>query len=601
MHASLRILLRSVYLVWTTGPGYTILLFGTIPVQGVAPIVRLWVAKLIIDELVAGIGSQAVDMQLLMWYVAVEFFLMALSGVVQPLGHTAQSALAQLLRVRMSIAVMEVATRLEFAVLEDPAFHDRLQRVQRDSLYRPLNLLLQVTHGLVGIIGLVSVTVLLTQVHIVAPVVVLLAGLPFFWVQSRSAGMLFDTSVETSPEARRMTYLSFLIGNLQAAKEIRVFGLRDYLLGRYRQVALHVRNRYIRIAWFQGVGGSLATLMATSGYIGAYVYLIRQVAAGVLTLGDLAVYTGAFLQGQLQLSQIAVGLGAIKENRVFLRDMFEFLDRADELNRQPVETPQPQRVLDGKTALSATIVFSDVSFSYPQSESDALRRVSLEISPGQVVAIVGENGAGKTTLIKLLCGLYRPAQGHVAVGGVDTEEIDFQTRRATVSVLFQDFMGYFLTLRENIAFGDLRALHDDAKLDAAAARAGLTEMIAKLPIGYETQIGKMYEGGIEFSGGEWQRLALARAYLRDAPILILDEPTASLDPHAERQVFEEVRDRAAGRTIIIISHRYSTVRLAEHIFVMHEGEIVEQGSHEELVAADGRYASFYAVQAAAYQ
>lgn len=601
MREALSILVRTAHLVWSTSPGYTLFLVVTMVVQGITPIAQLWVTKLIIDELVTGIGAQSADLPLLMWYVAIQFALMALGGGVQPLGQAAQTALGQMLRLRMTVAVMEVATRLEYAVLEDSTFHDKLQRVQRDSSFRPLNLLMQLSFGLSGAVGLISVVVVLLQVHVLAPVVVLVVGLPYFWVQSMTARMAFDTSVEMSPEARRMSYLSSLVTMLRAAKEIRVFGLRDYLLDRYRRVALHVRNRYVRNGWVQGIGSSLAVLVATGGFIGAYVYLIRQVAAGLLTIGDLTVYTGAFLQGQGQLSSVAMGFGSIKENGLFLRDVFEFFDRAEELTRRAAATPPAQPVSGGGPLQSPAIAFTDVSFRYPRGERDALRGVSLQIASGRVVAIVGENGAGKTTLIKLLCGLYQPTQGRVALGEKRIQEIDLEVRRATVSVLFQDFVSYFLTLRENIGFGDLRALRDDRKLDAAAARAGLTDMIANLPQGYETQIGKMFEGGHEFSGGEWQRMALARAYLRDAPILILDEPTASLDPKAERQVFEEVRERAAGRTIIIISHRFSTVRLAEHIYVMHEGEIVEQGSHEELVAAKGRYASFYAVQAAAYQ
>ncbi len=600
MRDALHILIRSVLLVWNTSPAYTLLLLGTTLAQGVAPVARLWVAKLIIDELVTGISTQAFDLPLLMWYVAIEFVLMAVQSGTLPLSQVAQAVIGQLVQLRMSLAFMEVATRLEFAVLEEPGFHDKLQRVQQESTYRPLNLLQQVNLGIMGLVGLIVVAIILVRLHVVMFLVVLLVGLPLFWVQSFAAQMAFDTSVETSPEGRRMRYISFLVATLQAAKEIRVFGLRDYLMGRYRQVALYVRSRYIRNEWIQGIGSSLATLLATVGFVGAYVYLIRQVVAGMLTIGDLTVYTGAFIQGQAQLSSVAIGLGAIKENGLFLRDMFEFLDRAEELT-QPSAAATPGCTLDGDFALAGAIAFNDVSFRYPRSEREALRRVSLQIAPGQVVAIVGENGAGKTTLIKLLCGLYRPNQGRVAIGGVDTEEINPESRRATVSVLFQDFVAYDLTVRENIGFGDLRALNDDAKLDSAAARAGLTELLANLPKRYETQMGKTFEDGHELSGGEWQRLALARTYLRDTPILILDEPTASLDPRAERQVFEEVRERAAGRTIIIISHRYSTVRLAEHIYVMHEGEIVEHGSHEELVANAGRYASFYAVQAAAYQ
>ena len=325
-------------------------------------------------------------------------------------------------------------------------FTTRWQRVQEESIYRPLDLLQQVTHGIVGLFGLIAVSIVLVRLHVVMFVVVLLVGLPLFGVQSLVARLAFDTSVETSPEGRRMRYISFLVATLQAAKEIRVFGLRDYLMGRYRQMALYVRNRYIRNAWFEGIGSSLAVLLGAGGFIGAYIYLIRQVVAGTLTIGDLTVYGGAFLQGQGQLTQIAIGVGAIQENGLFLRDMFEFFDRADELARRPAAIPSRQQVLDGKPLASEAITFHDVSFRYPRGGRDALRDVSLEIAPGQVVAIVGENGAGKTTLIKLLCGLYRPAHGRITIGGVDSEEIDPEARRAMVSVLFQDFVAYDLTV-----------------------------------------------------------------------------------------------------------------------------------------------------------
>jgi ATP-binding cassette, subfamily B, bacterial len=425
--------------------------------------------------------------------------------------------------------------------------------------------------------------------------------LPYFYVQSRTALVAFNNAMTQSQDARRLFYVSTLTGSLDAAKETRVFGLGDYLLRAYEALASKVQHNSMRLARYQGIGGAAAGVLAMVGYFGAYVYLIGEVLAGRLTIGDLTVYGGAFVQSQFQLQYIAAGLGGIVENHLFLKDLFELLDLG---RTQPPPTlppvPLTMRSLNGRAHTSA-IVFDSVRFRYPGHETDVLRGVSLAIPRGQVAALVGENGAGKTTLIKLLCGLYHPAEGRITLDGADIQSLDPSVLHAELGVLFQDFVHYHLSARENVGFGDVAHVEDLGRIREAARRAGVDSVLDRLPRGYDTQLGKVFEAGHELSGGEWQRLALARAYMRDAPILVLDEPTASLDPRAEQRIFEEVRRLLSGRTATLISHRFSTVRLADHIFVLDNGLIAEHGTHDELVAMGGRYAELYELQAASYR
>ncbi|HEY0582590.1 MAG TPA: ABC transporter ATP-binding protein, partial [Chloroflexota bacterium] len=480
------------------------------------------------------------------------------------------------------------------------AFHDRLQRAQQDASYRPLNLVVQLSYGLMGLVGLLGTLTLLATVDILAPIALLVLGLPYLYVQARSGQAAYISVLWQSPRARRIGYLGAMTAALDVAKEVRLFGLADYLLRAYRLLGQQILQEMLRVLRFQSIGSALTATLAMAGYFGAYLYFIAQVLARRLTLGDLTVYTGAFLQGGMQAQAISQGIGAVLENGLFLRDLFEFLDLAKQTDAPAhlVDPPAP----NGRTAEPAAgIVFESVSFRYPGATDDALGDFSLHIPRGTVVALVGENGAGKTTLIKLLCRLYDPTAGRILLDGTDIRDIEPADLRANFGVLFQDFVHYFLTARENVGFGDTRHIDDLARVRAVSQRAGVDQTIAALPEGYETMLGKMFEDGYDLSGGEWQRLAMARAYMRDAPILILDEPTANLDPRAEQKIFDEVRRLLIGRTAIVISHRFSTVRLASHIYVLHEGRLVEHGTHDTLMAAGGRYAELYDIQAAAYR
>ena len=593
---------RAAGLIWSTHAGYTVCLLVAGVLQGLAPIARLWIAKLIIDGLVAAVAEPGQSNLLdLFPLVILEFVLVTLGAVAQAGAQAIQVALAARLRARLGQAVMRVATRLDFGVLEDPTFHDRVQRAQIDAAYRPINMVMQVSLVLSGVLGFAGTLGILARLSPLASAAVVVCGLPYFYVQSRTAQMAFDAAMTQSPDARRMLYLSMLTGTLEAAKETRVFNLSKYLLDTYARLAERVQRESVRVARFQGIGGASAAVMAMLGYFGAYLYLIARVLAGELSIGDLTVYAGAFVQSQFQLQYVAIGLAGMLENHLFLRDLFELLD-LDSATTERLQAPValPTLSTNGHRATTG-IVFDSVSFRYPGDGPEVLKNVSLTIPRGKVVALVGENGAGKSTLIKLLCGLYRPLSGCIRLDGRDIQVLEPEELRAQLAIVFQDFVHYHLTARENVGFGDIEALEDTSRIRGAAQRASIDSTIAALPQSYETQLGKAFEGGYELSGGEWQRLALARAYMRDAPILILDEPTASLDPRAERRVFEEVRNLLAGRTAIIISHRFSTVRLADHIYVLNEGVVAEHGSHQELVSRGGQYAELYELQAAAYR
>jgi ATP-binding cassette, subfamily B, bacterial len=595
MASSLRLFGRTLGLIWAANPFYAVGLALATIATGLVPVVRLWVAKLIIDRLVAGVASGQTEMGPLVTLVVLELLLTTVGTVLGTISESASAALGHVLRVRIGESIMRVAMRLEFSALEDPSFHDRLRRAQVETSYRPINLIIQLRYATSGLVGLLGTLGLLAAVNPLAPLTLVALGVPYVYVQVRGGQLAYNTILHQSPDAGRLGYLGMMTGQPDVAKEVRLFGLAEYLLGAYREVGQRLLHTSLRVVRFQMLGGLLSTILATGGYFGAYLYFIAQTLAGRLSIGDLTVYTGAFWQGSMQAQDIAQGVGSMLENGLFLRDLFEFLA----LDHEPTSAPIAAR--SALTHATSGITFDKVHFRYPGMPRDAVDGVTLHVPPGSVAALVGENGAGKTTLIKLLCGLYEPSGGHILLDGHDIREVEQVELRAQFGVLFQDFVHYHLSARENIGFGDARYIDDDDRIRAVAERACVADTLAALPNGYETMLSRQFEDGHELSGGEWQRLALARAYLRDAPILILDEPTANLDPRAERRIFDEVRRLLVGRTAIIISHRFSSVRLADQIFVLHEGKLVEQGSHDHLVAIGGRYAELYELQAAAYR
>lgn len=598
-----RLLRRTATLVWQTSPTSCMIIAAATVIQGCIPAARLWIAKLIVDSLVKVVTQPTADVASISLLVVAEFLLAAVGSAVQPLGQSAGAGLAYRLTASIGESVMRVASRLEFASLEDPTTHDRIQRAQRDAGYRPVNLVMQLSGGITGAISFIGVLFVLSRLSLWVPLVVVIVGLPYFYVHSQYAQMMFTAALDQTPDTRRMFYVSQLLVSADSAKEARTFGFSEYLVGAYRTLAENVQQKYSQLIRWHGLAGTLAGLVTTAGYFGVYVYLVRAVIERSLSVGDLTIYAGAFMQSQAHLNQIALGIASVFDNALFLQDLFDFLDlKSGEHSAVAPSSPQPSQAGTADRALAGPgVVFESVHFHYPGHQDYVLRDVSLVVPRGAIVALVGENGAGKTTLIKLLCGLYKPTSGRILVNGVDTSCLDPSELRAQLRVLFQDFAHYYLTARENIGLGDVANIRNHERIRDAASRADAHDFLSALPDGYESQLGRAWDQGHELSSGQWQRVALARAYMQNATVLILDEPTSSLDPRAEQEVFEHVRNGLSDSAAIVISHRFSTVRFADYIYVLHQGRIVEHGTHESLVQTGGRYADLYELQSAAYR
>lgn len=513
----------------------------------------------------------------------------ALVGSVQ---GTLRRFLADSVARRTWQQVLAVATRVSLRQFESPAFYDSLQRVSANAASRPL----QVTQALLGAFGSAAVTVsvgaTLVAIHPALLVLLVLGGLPLLLTNRRESRLEFDFSVRQTYPARERGYLSIILTGRNEAKEIRAFGLGralrdrfDALYGRYQKdLAAHLRRRTLL-----SVVGNLASAVVVGVTLLLVVWLIAQ---GVMTVAQAgaAIVAIRMLQGQVQT--LLGSVQSIFEAGLFLDDVDAFMELGPSADALEAGGPAPEAFDE--------ISAHGVGFTYPGSDEPALRGVDVTVRRGQVVALVGENGSGKTTLAKILAGLYDADSGAVRWDGTDTRDLDRATLRERVAPIFQDFVRYAFSARDNVTVGDVDAPTDDDRIRSAAARAGADGFLAALPHGYDTMLSRLFRDGRDLSGGQWQRVAIARAFYRDAPLIILDEPTASLDPRAEHQIFESLRDVLAGRSAVFISHRFSTVRSADHIYVLESGLVAEHGTHDELMAAGGLYADLFTLQASAY-
>ena len=609
-------LARVAALVWEASPPLTLALAAATVLAGVIPAAQAYTTKLLIDAVVRAIAIHAAQgpdrLSLavpLLWgalrtpllsstglvvlLAAGQFLLLALSSLLQTGANISQQLLQERVSMRVQLLIMEQAARLDLAYFEDARSYDTLQQAQREATYRPLAMV-QGSFGLVRtLLTFLSMIGLLLGINPWLALVSLVAPIPSFISSTRFGWQGYGMQRRNSPVRRRMAYLLQLVTTDTYAKEVKLFTLGQYFIDSFRTLALGyyaeqrrlVTRRYlIGYAW-----GALSTLAGTATYL----YVALLAIAGRITLGDISLYTQAASAVQGAFQGLLGGVGGLYENNLYLTALYDLL-------RVQPRLRAPERPAPAPLPLRGAVEFRHVEFHYEHSERNALRDVSFRIEPGETVAIVGRNGAGKTTLIKLLCRLYDPDGGSVLIDGRDARDYDPDELRAGIATPFQDYVTYQATARENIGLGRLERLADRAAIAEAAERSGAAEVIARLPDGYESMLGKWFEGGVNLSGGEWQKVALARAFVRDAGILILDEPTAALDAQAEFELFRRLRDLAAGRTAVFISHRFSTVRLADRILVLEDGALVEQGSHEELLALDGRYAHLFSLQAAAY-
>jgi ABC-type multidrug transport system fused ATPase/permease subunit len=581
-----------VQLVWTTSRTLTIVLAILTLVAGLLPAAIAYVGKLIVDTVVLASQSGLDERTLALGYLGLEAVAIAsLSGSQRGL-TICQSLLRVLLGQRVNILILEKALTLDLAHFEDSEFYDKMTRARREASSRPLSLVSRTFKLVQDGLSLITYAGLLLQFSVWTVAVLILAAVPAFVAETRFAGEAFRLFRWRAPETREQNYLETLIAREDYAKEVQLYQLGPMLLERYRSIfnRLYGEDRDLTVR--RGVWGYLLGLLSTAAFYIAYAWIVVETIAGRISLGDMTMYLMVFRQGQTTFSAALSSIGGMYEDNLYLSNLYEFLEQ---------DIPKPRGWATKGSVPRDGIRFENVSFRYPGSLQPALKQVSLHLKPGEKLAIVGENGSGKTTLIKLLTRLYTPDEGRILLDGLDLQEWDIKVLHQRIGVIFQNFVRYQFTVGENIGVGDVEHLEDQARWQTAAEKGMAKPFIAQMPESFQTQLGRWFKGGQELSGGEWQKIALSRAFMRTgADILVLDEPTAAMDAEAEVRIFEHFRALTQNQMALLISHRFSTVRMADTIVVLAAGELVEQGTHKELLKAGGRYARLFSLQAAGY-
>ena len=606
---AIRHLPRLFRLVWDTHRGYTTGMIVLRASRALLPVGVLWVGKLIIDGVVALVqsGSAAAgpgwldntNIRALAILLAIELGLAVLGELLARLSALVEGLLGDLVANRTSIDLMKHAASLDLEQLENAEIYDKLERARRQTVGR-IGLVTGVLASVQDFVTLGTLAVALTLYVPWLLILLALAVLPSFLGETRFAALSYSLLYSWTAERRQLDYLRYIGASDVSAKEVKLFGLADFLVGRYTDLSSEFYEANKALAVRRAVVSSLLALIGTLGYYGAYGAIIwltvtgHQSPAGPFTIGVLTFLAASFRQSRDVIQRTLLSASQLVEQSLYLDDLFSFLALEPRIRASAGALKLPTPIRQGFT-------FEDVGFRYPGSERWAVRHLSFGLVPGERLALVGENGAGKTTIAKLLARLYDPTEGRILLDGHDLREYDVESLRRHVGVIFQDFFRYDLPLRENIAVGDIRQLEDQAAIATAAERSLADSVVARLANGYAQILGRRFEGGVDLSGGEWQKVALARAYLRESQLLILDEPTAALDARAEYEVFQRFSELTVGRMAVLISHRFSTVRMADRILVLTAGEIVEQGTHDALLATRGLYAELFGLQAAGYR
>jgi ATP-binding cassette, subfamily B, bacterial len=587
---------QAVRFVWRTNRWATVGL-GLLTLGGaLLPASQAWVGKLIVDGVVASIQSaqDAEQVRRVFIYLLLELGLFLLSTAFNHGRRLIQQLIQLQLANRIRGEIIAKALTLDLAYFEDSDFYDRLQNARREGGYKPVELINDTFLIVQNSITLISFALLMLRFSPWLVVVLLATSIPSFIAETRYSERGFRLLTRRAPETRQVNYLSRLLTEDTAAKEIKLFNLGATLLNRYTTLFDKFFEEDKSLALRRATAGFALGLIATLGFYGSYAWIVWYTVQGKISLGDMTLYLAIFRQGQSTFQSILSAMGKIYENNLFMANFFEFLclEPRMKIARQQRKLPRPLR---------GGIEFREVGFRYPGSEEWALRGVNLIIRPGEKIALVGHNGAGKTTLIKLLSRLYDPTEGSILIDYIDIRDLDPVELQQRIGVIFQDFVRYHLPVRENIGFGQIDAMDDVGRIAAAARKSGAQEVVEELPEGYETMLGRWFHDGHELSLGQWQKIALARAFMRDAEILVLDEPTASVDARTEYEIFQNFKALTEGKMAILISHRFSTVRMADRIAVIEEGRIAELGTHDELLRREGTYAELFSMQAEGYR
>jgi len=613
--AALRYVPPLIKLVWETHRGYTISMALLRLMRAGVPVAMLWVGKLIIDTVVASRQSSP-DYARLWKLVALEIAIVTANDVLARTSSLVESLLGDLFSNHTSVRLMEHAATLDLAHFEDPAFYDQLERARRQTTSR-IGLLAQLLAIGQDGLTLISLGAALVVYNPWLLLLLAVAVLPSFFGETHFASLEYSMQFRWTPQRRQLDYLRYVAASDRTAKEVQSFGLSPWLIDRFRKLSWKFYDENKALSIRKARVSTLLSLVGSLGYYSAYAIILLRATRGELTIGTLTFLAGSFARSRQLIEVLLLSAGGIYQQCLYLKDLFDFFEMQPSIASSPGAPPVPRPIKEG-------FAFEDVGFQYPGSDAWAVRHVTFKLRPGERIAFVGENGAGKTTLTKLLARLYDPTEGRILLDGVDLREYEIHSVRRAIGVIFQDFVKYDLRFDENVGVGeidDVRSYLDAAPNEqergadtvtngngevpgaivSASEKSQASTLLPRFSKGYKQMLGRRFDEGVELSGGEWQKIALARAYMRDAQVLILDEPTASLDARAEYEVFIRFSQLVAGRMAVIISHRFSTVRMADRIIVLQNGTVVEDGSHQELVARGGLYAELFALQAEGYR
>lgn len=561
-------------------------------INAFTPVVILWVGKLIIDEIILQISLEETNLRMLWIYVGIEFGVAILSDLLSRLINLTDGLLGDLYSNDSSEKIIRKTAELTISQLEDPEFYDKLDRARSQTRSR-VELMSNVLGQIQTLISVISLVAGLVYFEPILIFILILSIIPSFINEAKFSNTRYSVARSWTSERRELDYLRLIGANNQTAKEIKLFGLTDFIADRFRILSreYYLINKKLSIR--QSVFGSIFNILGILSYYGAFIFIILRVVAGVISIGELTFLSGSFNRLRSSLQGFFSNFTRISESALYLQDYFDFIDLSVE-QAEEVRTPLPEKIVYG-------FEVKNVHFSYPGSDSEVLKGVSFHLKAGEKMAFVGQNGAGKTTLIKLFLRFYDPTEGEILLDGINIKEFDVNEYRLRFGVIFQDFFKYEFTLRENIAVGNIAEIENDEKIKYAASKSLAEQVISEMEDGLEQRLGRRFASGQELSGGQWQKVALARAYMKDADVMILDEPTSALDAQAEYDVFKRFIGLTQGKTSIIISHRFSTVRMADRILVLKDGQVLELGTHKELMENPKLYAELFKLQAAGYQ